>query len=155
MFVCSPAKPVAPVVRSTQWIGLEGDVIADEIRLTLPADDAFHSVAHLVLGGLAARLNLTFENLEDLELALDSLLLERPSDGREVTLRVLLEDGALRMIVGPFSAVRAEFEEGGADSLNLRRILAAVCDSVEIEDRDGSQWVELTKRIDVLKGGSG
>ena len=150
----SPAKPVTPVVRSTQWIGLEGDVIADEIRLTLPADDAFHSVAHLVLGGLAARLNLTFENLEDLELALDSLL-ERPSDGREVTLRVLLEDGALRMIVGPFSAVRAEFEEGGADSLNLRRILAAVCDSVEIEDRDGSQWVELTKRIDVLKGGSG
>ena len=149
------SKPVTPVVRSTQWIGLEGDVIADEIRLTLPADDAFHSVAHLVLGGLAARLNLTFENLEDLELALDSLLLERPSDGREVTLRVLLEDGALRMIVGPFSAVRAEFEEGGANSLNLRRILAAVCDSVEIEDRDGSQWVELTKRIDVLKGGSG
>ncbi len=155
MFGRSPAKPVTPVVRSTQWIGLEGDVIADEIRLTLPADDAFHSVAHLVLGGLAARLNLTFENLEDLELALDSLLLERPSDGREVTLRVLLEDGALRVIVGPFSAVRAEFEEGGADSLNLRRILAAVCDSVEIEDRDGSQWVELTKRIDVLKGGSG
>ena len=149
----SPAKPVTPVVRSTQWIGLEGDVIADEIRLTLPADDAFHSVAHLVLGGLAARLNLTFENLEDLELALDSLL-ERPSDGREVTLRVLLEDGEVRMIVGPFSAVRAELEEGAADSLNLRRILAAVCDSVEIEDREGSQWVELKKRVDVLKGGS-
>jgi len=49
--------------------------------------------------------------------------------------------------------VRAEFEEGGADSLNLSRILRAVCDSVEIEDRDGSQWVELTKRLDALKGG--
>jgi anti-sigma regulatory factor (Ser/Thr protein kinase) len=125
-------------------------VIADEICLTLPADDAFHSVAHLVLGGLAARLNLSFENLEDLELALDSLL-ERPSDGREVTLRVLVEDGELRMIVGPFNAIRAELDEGGADSLNLGRILSAVCDSVEIEDRDGSQWVELTKRLDVLK----
>lgn len=129
-------------------------MIADEICLTLPADDAFHSVAHLVLGGLAARLNLTFENLEDLELALDALL-ERSDDGREVTLRVVVEDGELRTIVGPFTSVRAELEEGGADSLNLGRILGTVCDSVGIEDRDGSQWVELTKRLDALKGARG
>jgi hypothetical protein len=128
-------------------------VTADEICLTLPADDAFHSVAHLVLGGLAARLNLSFEHLEDLELALDSLL-ESPSDGREVTLRVVVEDSVFRTIVGPFSSVRAELEEGGTNSLNLGRILRAVCDSVEIEDRDGSQWVELTKRLDTVKGES-
>src|SRR6202795_5316134 len=108
------------VVRSTQWIELEGDVIADEIHLTLPAHDAFHGVAHLVLGGLAARLNLSFEHLEALELALDSLL-ERPSDGREVTLRVVVEDSVFRTIVGPFSSVRAELEEGGTNSLNLGR----------------------------------
>lgn len=125
---------------------------ADEICLTLPADDAFHGVAHLVLGGLAARLNLSFETLGDLELALDTLL-ERPSDGREMTVRVLVEDGELRTIVGPFTAVRAQLGEGGANSLNLGRILAAVCDSVQIEDRDGSQWVELTKRLDIVKGG--
>jgi hypothetical protein len=127
---------------------------ADEICLTLPGDDAFHSVAHLVLGGLAARLNLSFENLEDLELAVDALL-ERSNDGREVTLRVLVDDGVLRTIVGPFTSVRAELDEGGADSLNLGRILSTVCDSVEIEDRDGSQWVELTKRLDALKGARG
>jgi hypothetical protein len=125
---------------------------ADEICLTLPADDAFHSVAHLVLGGLAARLDLSFETLEDLELALDALL-ERPSDGREMTVRVFVEDGELRTIVGPFAAVRAELGEGGANSLNLGRILSAVCDSFQIEDRDGSQWVELTKRLDTVKGG--
>jgi len=129
-------------------------VIADEIRLTLPADDAFRGVAHLVLGGLAARLNLSFENLEDLELALDTLL-ERPNDGREVTLHVFVDDSELRMVVGPFASVRAELEEGGANSLNLGRILGAVSDSVEIEDRDGSQWVELTKRLESANGGSG
>jgi anti-sigma regulatory factor (Ser/Thr protein kinase) len=127
-------------------------VIADEIRLTLPADDAFHGVAHLVLGGLAARLGLSFENLEDLELALDALL-ERPNDGREVTLHVFVDDSELRMVVGPFTAVRAELEQGGARSLNLGRILAAVSDSVEIEDRDGAQWVELTKRLNTTKDG--
>jgi hypothetical protein len=127
---------------------------ADEICLTLPGDDAFHSVAHLVLGGLAARLNLSFENLEDLELAVDALL-ERSNDGREVTLRVLVDDGMLRTIVGPFTSVRAELDEGGADSLNLGRILGTVCDSVEIEERDGAQWVELTKQLDALKGARG
>ena len=126
---------------------------ADEICLTLPADDAFHGVAHLVLGGLAARLNLSFETLEDLELALDALL-ERPNDGREVTVRVFVQDDELRTIVGPFDSLRANLEEGGTNSLNLGRILDAVCDSVQVEDRDGSQWVELTKRLDTVKGGS-
>jgi hypothetical protein len=126
----------------------------DEIELTLPADDAFHRVAHLVLGGLAVRLNLSFESLEDLELALDALL-ERtqPDDG--VTLRVRVLDGELQTLVGPFAAVRAEFEQGSADALDLSRILSAVCDSVEISDRDGAEWVEVTKRVQMTKGAAG
>ena len=122
----------------------------DEIQLTLPADEAFHRVAHLVLGGLAVRLNLTFESLEDLELALDALL-ERAETGDGVTLRVRVLDGELHTVVGPFASVRKELEEGGADALNLSRILGAVCDSVEISDHDGSEWVELTKRVQTAK----
>jgi hypothetical protein len=118
----------------------------DEISLTLPADEAFHRVAHLVLGGFAVRLDLTFENLEDLELALDALL-ERTPREEDVTLRVRMADGELHTTVGPFAAVRAELERGGSADLNLSRILAAVCDSVEITDRDGSEWVQLTKRV--------
>jgi hypothetical protein len=122
----------------------------DEIQLTLPADEAFHRVAHLVLGGLAVRLNLTFESLEDLELALDALL-ERARTDDGVTLRVQVLDGELRTVLGPFASVRRELEEGSADALNLSRILSAVCDSVEISDRDGSEWVELTKRVQTAK----
>jgi len=123
----------------------------DEISLTLPADEAFHRVAHLVLGGLAVRLDLTFENLEDLELALDALL-ERTGGEDGVTLLVQVFDDELRTTVGPFDSVRSELEQEDADALNLRRILAAVCDSVEIVDRDGAQWVELTKRVRARKG---
>ena len=125
----------------------------DEIELMLPADEAFNSVAHLVLGGLAVRMNFTFENLEDLELALDALLERAQADG--VTLRVRVLDDALHTTLGPFSAVRAELEQGGTDQLTLSRILSAVCDSVEIADRDGSDWVELTKRVDSRKDGAG
>jgi hypothetical protein len=126
----------------------------DEIQLTLPADDAFHRVAHLVLGGLAVRLNLSFESLEDLELALDALLERTQSDGG-VTLRVRVLDGELQTTVGPFAAVRAELEQDSADALDLSRILTAVCDSVEISDRDGAEWVELTKRVQTTKSAAG
>ena len=123
----------------------------DEISLQLPADQAFHRVAHLVLGGLAIRLDLSFESLEDIELALDALL-ERAGNGDGVTLRVRVLEGELQTLIGPFTGVRAELERGGEDSLNLRRILATVCDEVEITDQDGSQWVQLTKRVDTARG---
>ena len=105
------------------------------------------------MGGLAVRLNLTFESLEDLELALDALL-ERAKTDDGVTLRVRVLDGELKTLVGPFASVRAELEQGSAASLNLSRILGAVCDSVEISDRDGSEWVELTKRVETMTKGT-
>ncbi len=123
----------------------------DEITLTLPADVAFHPVAHLVLGGLAARLDLTIEHLEDLELALDSLL-ER-ADGHDVTLLVRVLDRELTASIGPFTAIRAELDQAGGEALDLRRILATVCDRVEIVDGDEGQWVELTKRVEKEKDG--
>ena len=122
----------------------------DEISLTLPADQAFHRVAHLVLGGLAVRLDLTYETLEDLELALDALL-ERFGNAGEVELRIHVLDGELRTIVGPFRSVRAELEQPGEGSLGLSRILETVCDQVEVTERDGSEWVELTTRVDRVK----
>jgi hypothetical protein len=116
----------------------------DEISLTLPADDAFRRVAHLVLGGLAVRLDLTYESLQDLELAVDALF-ERCGDDGEVTLRVRVEGDELRTVMGPFApdALR-ELNEEAADALDLRRILTAVCDRFEVTDG----WVELTKRLD-------
>src|SRR5207302_2343914 len=78
-----------------------GARLTDEVRLTIPAEEDFRRVAHLVLGGLAVRLDLTFEVLEDLQLALDSLL-ERRDDERDVTVAVVLEPGELRTSVGPF-----------------------------------------------------
>jgi hypothetical protein len=81
----------------------------DEIQLTLPADEAFHRVAHLVLGGLPCGSNLTFESLEDLELALDALLERRRTDDGDRSRARL--DGELQTVVGPFASVRAELEQ--------------------------------------------
>jgi hypothetical protein len=116
----------------------------DEISLTLPADDAFRRVAHLVLGGLAVRLDLTYESLEDLELALDTLL-ERSPDEADVTVRVRVEGEELRTIVGPVSGeVARELDQEAGDGLGIRRILEAVSDRIEVADSE----VHLLKRIE-------
>jgi len=118
----------------------------DEITLTIPREEPFHEVAHLVLGGVVARLNLTFEHLDDLETALDAVL-ERASDDGEVTVRLQLTDGAIVTRVGPFAAdrLRAELERDSADDVTLRRVLDTVVDGYEL---DGEGWLELTKAVE-------
>ena len=118
--------------------------MTDTVTLTLPHEEEFEPVAHLVLGGLAARLDLTVDHLEDIQLAIDGLL-EQPSQG-PVTVSITVEEGLLRTSVGPLAgSVSAELDRNDRQ-LGLRRILEAVCDTYEIEERDGGLWVELTKR---------
>ena len=120
----------------------------DQIVLTIPRERRFYGVAHLVLGGLGSRLNLTLEHLEDLQLGLDSLLAQQ--DGQEdVTLRIRVLDGAIETEIGPFPpAVSAELEENGSAGVGLRRILDTVSDDVRLAERDGAAWVTLTKQLD-------
>ena len=120
----------------------------DEIVLTIPRERSFYGVAHLVLGGLGSRLNLTLEHLEDLQLGLDSLLAQQ--DGQEdVTLRIRVLDGAIETEIGPFSPAFSEaLQEGGGSGVGQRRILDTVSDGVRVAERDGTAWVTLTKQVD-------
>jgi hypothetical protein len=123
----------------------EGELTGDEIILTIPREEPFNEVAHLVLGGVAARLDLTFESIDDLETALDAVL-ERAAEAGDVTVKLRLADDAIVTRVGPFAAdrLRAELEQDAADHVTLRRILDTVVDSYEL-DADG--WLELTKGL--------
>ena len=119
----------------------------DEIVLTIPRERPFYGVAHLVLGGLGSRLNLTLEHLEDLQLGVDSLLAQH--DGHEdVTLRIRIREGAIDTEIGPFSRALSEELAVDAGGVGLRRILETVSDRVEVGERDGSAWVTLTKQVD-------
>jgi hypothetical protein len=115
------------------------------ISLTIPRESDFHRVAHLVLGGLAVRLDLTIENLEDLQLALDSILdATDPGFQAEVTVRMVPEDGSLTTVVGPLARpVLDRIEAEGGDGLSLRRVLESTVDDIQV---DGDH-VRLTKQV--------
>lgn len=118
----------------------------DRIVLELPADDGFEAIAQLVLGGVAARMNLTYENLDDLGTAVGTLLERR--EGAEVTVELEVAEDSITTIVGPFGhGVAAELERDD-DGFGLRRVLATVTDSFEAMERDGAQWIELRKSVD-------
>ena len=122
--------------------------MTDEITLIIPRDRALYGVAHLVLGGLGIRLNLTIENLEDLEIALDTVL-DSARDGENVTIAIRVGEGAIQTRIGPMNdGIRAQLERESGDGVGLRRILDTVVDGVEVESDDRGDWVRLTKAVE-------
>jgi hypothetical protein len=120
-------------------------VTTEEIQLVIPAEEDFRPIAHLVTGGLATRLDVTYDDLDDLQVGMEALLALR-DDAGELVVSLAADDGVLRASLGPFppETVHAADSDGGLD---LRRVLETVCDTHEVEERDEGAWVELTKRI--------
>jgi hypothetical protein len=124
-------------------------VTPDEITLTIPRDRALYSVAHLVLSGLGIRLNLTIEHLEDLQLAVDTVLERSREEEEHVTIAVIVRDGRLETLIGPMrDGVRAELAAPEGEDVGLRRILNALVDEVELTERDGGEWLKLSKKVE-------
>ena len=123
--------------------------MTSEIRLSIPHKPPFHGVALLVVGGLAARLDLSYEQLEDLQLALESVL----DNGdyaldQEITVELDVDDDALAILVGPLDgdAVRSDLEDDD-ERLSLGRLLRTLVQQVSVEERDGAAWVRLEKDV--------
>lgn len=116
----------------------------DHFTIRIPRERQFATVAGLVVGGIAARHDVTLDALDDLQLALDSLL-ERGGDG-EVTIEIGVDHDTITAALGPLTSVTAgELRAEADESLGLRRLLDAVVDDVSLGERDGGAWVELRK----------
>jgi hypothetical protein len=119
----------------------------DEFAISIPRERPFATVVGLVVGGIAARHEVTLDVLDDLQLALDGVL-ERTDDDHEgqLTIELRVQGGTIAAFIGPVTAsTAAELEEEAGDSLGLRRLLETVVDSVAVSERDGGPWIELRK----------
>ena len=73
---------------------------ADRIVLTIPRAQGFEDVAQLVLAGVAARLNFTYEVVDDLGTALATLLERRGDDG-DLTVELDVAEDTVTAVLGP------------------------------------------------------
>lgn len=125
-------------------------MVADAITLSFPPARPFYGVARLVVGGLAARLDLTYEHLEDLQLALASVLeREEYAASGELTVELVVNPDSVGMVIGPLKEerVRADLTSGAGDGISLHRLLSTLVGSLELEQRDGGAWLRLEKRV--------
>jgi len=124
----------------------------DRIELTAPTGRAFEPVIRMVMGGIADRLDLGFEDLDDLQLAVESLLAEGdPVD--PITLSFEVSERGVRTRVGPLRDTSLAAALQGPDpkpgELTLPRILSTVVDSYGVEQaHDGHLVVRLEKARD-------
>jgi hypothetical protein len=107
--------------------------MTDQITLTIPTATRFRGVATLVLGGIGSRLDLPYERVDDLQLAVLSVL-EASGDDR-VTVEVEADGSGLLVSVGPLA-------DGSADEA-LNRVLDPLVDAVEHSQRESRMWLTL------------
>ena len=119
--------------------------MTEEIRLVIPAEEDFRPIVRLVTGGLASRLDVTFDDLEDIQVGVDAVLVLRDDDG-DVTVILSAEPGVVRAAIGPFEPDVLHQRDTSDGELDLQRVLETVCDTHEFESREDGAWVELSKR---------
>ena len=78
--------------------------LTDKITPTIPSKPDFRGVPTLVLSGVGSRLDLPFERMDDLQLAVLSML--EASSGEDASVEIEARDDRLAVSVGPLRAER-------------------------------------------------
>ncbi len=122
---------------------------SERIELVAPLSGDFQAVVRLIIGGIAERVDFAFEEIDDLQLAVERLLAEAGEVG-SVSLTFEIVEGGIRARVGPLNtnAIADALADGVAPPgvLTLRRILQTVVDSFGVETADdGRAVVRLVK----------
>jgi hypothetical protein len=108
--------------------------VTDTIEITIPSEERFRPVSTLVLGGIGSRLDLPYERMDDLQLAVLSLL--DAVDGDEATITVEAVEDELSVTVGPL-------RHGSGDDPGIDRVLSRLVDAMSPSARDGAEWMTV------------
>jgi hypothetical protein len=112
-----------------------------EVDLELPAP-SFGAVARLVVAGMASRIGMRIDRIDELQLALDTIL-RRPAADDALSIRMRPEPDGLSVRVGPLHVHDGEVHD-------LERVLSALVDGVSTHETDGDVWLDLRVSADPL-----
>ncbi|MCY7372569.1 MAG: hypothetical protein LH461_02545 [Spirochaetaceae bacterium] len=132
---------------SLPMVGEETDgEIEDAVEIRLPADSAYLSVLRTATAGLAARLDFTLDEIEDLRIAVDeacAMLLPHAIVGAQLTCRFHLDPATLEVTV-TIPTTDGALPERDTFSWTVLSALAGEVDTGLGEDR--RVWIRLRKR---------
>lgn len=119
-----------------------------DVAITFPNEDFYLDVARLVFGGAALRLDLGYEVVDDIQLAIESVLTPGLCRADEVTLEIRAAGSELAIWLGPLdsAALEARLHEDG-HGLSLTRVLEQLVDAARPTMRDEATGMLLVKRL--------
>ena len=120
--------------------------IEDAVQIRLPADSAYLSVLRTATAGLAARLDFTLDEIEDLRIAVDeacAMLLPHAIVAAQLTCRFHLDPATLEVTV-TIPTTDGALPERDTFSWTVLSALAGEVDTGRGEDRQ--VWIRLRKR---------
>jgi serine/threonine-protein kinase RsbW len=120
--------------------------LTDAVEIRLPADSAFLSVLRTATAGLAARLDFTLDEIEDLRIAVDeacAMLLPYAIETAQLRCRFELTPDTLTVTV-TLPTTRGQLPERDTFSWTVLTALAGEVDTGSNEDRE--VWIRLRKR---------
>lgn len=112
----------------------------------MPATPELLRVARLTAAGLASRLGFSFDEVEDVKIAVDELCFALVgTKGREGTLTLVYQLQADSLVIEGTGDFPGQDVHAATGELS-RLILSAVVDHHEVVDGDGAVRFKLTKR---------
>jgi serine/threonine-protein kinase RsbW len=116
----------------------------EQVSLAMPAAPEYVRLARLTAAGLASRLGFTFDEIEDLRIAVDemcSLLIGPVAQRGEIRLTFDIDGGALA-IIGEIDSETVELEFAQLS----KQILTAVVDEFQMTRNGGTATCRIVRR---------
>ena len=119
-----------------------------DVELRLPAESAYVAVLRMTTAGLAARLDFTLDDIEDLRMAVGeacALVLENADPGGDLHANFDISDGSIRVSV---SADSSRDSDPDQESFGWQ-VLTALTSDVLTSSEGRQRWVSFTVRSSI------
>jgi len=123
--------------------------VATEIRLSVPARPDFVHVLRSVAASVAAGLDFSFDDIEDLRLAVDeacAYLLGMQEESSSLTLSIASDPGTIDVLAS-VDGQPARTQPSGLQATVVWHLLGALTDEARFEETEGHPGIRFTKRV--------
>lgn len=121
----------------------------EEITLTVPASEAFVPLLRSMIAAVAARLDIPYDEIDDLRLAIDEAaahLISLEPAGKVLSL-VLRPSEDRFEIVSSIDVLPTPWPPPGAEHTLTWQILSGLADEADFQESDGRATIRFVKRL--------
>ncbi len=127
----------------------------DIVTMTVPAKGAYAKTVRMTAAALAARLDMSYDEVEDVRLAAEEAFVyaaDTVAEGENLTFNFTVGDGVIALEVG-LGSKRLTDEDVARRATYATFILESICDGFElVSDQAGVGALRLFKRSEGVNG---